>query len=113
MARDLATSNGQTAMMYCGQVPWHGPGQKLDGPATAAGAIRAAHLDWKVEKPPLHITRGTRLFEIPDRFVVVRTDTTTDAGAPKVLGKARGHQTGVDRSSAEEYPVNSNSAAQR
>ena len=41
MPHDLATTNGQTAMMYAGEVPWHGLGTELEEPATAEDAIEA------------------------------------------------------------------------
>ena len=86
MSHDLATINGQKAMMYYGEVPWHGLGQKLDGPATAAAAIQAANLDWKVEKVPLHIHQGKFCREVPDRFAIVRNDESLFQGPPTVLG---------------------------
>ncbi|MBE7500340.1 MAG: DUF932 domain-containing protein [Verrucomicrobiales bacterium] len=86
MAHDLATIQGQTAMMYYGQEPWHGLGTKLDHPATAWEAIRAASLDWEVSKTALFIARGTKLHEVPDRFAVVRQDQPPQGEAPKILG---------------------------
>lgn len=46
--------NGEAEMFYIGDTPWHGLGQRLDGPATAAEAIAAAHLDWEVELVPAY-----------------------------------------------------------
>jgi phage/plasmid-like protein (TIGR03299 family) len=61
-------------------------GQKLNKPATAAEAIKAAHLDWEVEKQPIFLSRGKEYRQVPDRFAVVRTDKTADDESPVVLG---------------------------
>lgn len=61
-------------MMYVGETPWHGLGTKLDKPATAKEAIKAARLDWEVEKKPIHYLDGEDKHQIPDRFAVIRTD---------------------------------------
>ncbi|MFH0921819.1 MAG: DUF932 domain-containing protein [Fibrobacterota bacterium] len=42
--------NGQHEFMYCGKEPWHGLGQRLNGPATSVEAIDAANLAWSVSK---------------------------------------------------------------
>jgi hypothetical protein len=42
MPHNLATTNGKTAMMYAGEVPWHRLGTKLNEPATAREAIEAS-----------------------------------------------------------------------
>ena len=86
MAHDLATVNGQTAMIFYGEAPWHGLGKKLDKPATAAEAIQAARLDWEVGKMPLFFNHRKRYRPIPDRFAIVRKDQTAGAAPPTVLG---------------------------
>ena len=86
MAHNLATPNGQTAMMFTGEPPWHGLGTRLDKPATAAEAIWAAQLDWEVTRTPLFITSGSRLHEVRDKFAVVRKDQLASGVAPPVLG---------------------------
>lgn len=72
-------------MMYVGEVPWHGLGTALSKPATAAEAIKAASLDWTVNKAPLHYTVGQRLWPVPDQFAVVRSDSPDGKPLP-VLG---------------------------
>ena len=61
MAHELLIEDGKAAMFYVGEPPWHGLGQRLDQPATSAQAIKAAGLDWVVEKVPLYIAGGFRL----------------------------------------------------
>ena len=77
MAHDLATTNGRTAMMYSGEVPWHRLGTRLDEPATANEAIQAAGLGYDVE-----LTRLVTVNDIPvpDRRAVVRQDTNQVLG---------------------------------
>lgn len=77
MSHNLATTNGQTAMMYAGETPWHGLGTKLDQPATAAEAIEAAGLNYEVE---LRSLTAADEIPVPDRKAVIRCDSQ------KVLG---------------------------
>lgn len=78
MAHELATMvDGRTAMMYCGEAPWHGLGQKLDGPATAEEAIAAAGLDYDVTLTPMTTEDG---LSVPGRRAVVRADTRAVLG---------------------------------
>lgn len=72
MAHELCTVAGRTAMMYCGEVPWHGLGTRLAAPATAREAIEAANLDYLVTLTGLATTDGV---PVPSRKAVVRTDT--------------------------------------
>lgn len=72
MAHELATTNGRTAMMYAGEVPWHGLGTRLDQPATAREAIQAAGLDYSADLKEVWTNDGT---PIPQRRAVVRSDT--------------------------------------
>ena len=77
MAHNLNIISGIASMMYVGEVPWHGLGQRLPKLATAAEAIEAAHLDYTVEKRQLFYTdpTGQIPYLAPKRFATVRTDT--------------------------------------
>lgn len=77
MVHDIATTNGRPAMAYFGETPWHGLGTRLDHPATAAEAITAAGLDYKVELTPLYTGEGTR---VSNRQAVIRGDTNEVLG---------------------------------
>lgn len=77
MPHNLATTNGRTAMMYVGEVPWHSLGTKLDAPATAEEAIVAAGLDYQVRLTPIQTDVGT---PVTYRKAVVRTDTSDVLG---------------------------------
>ncbi len=73
MAHEIYIENGRAAMMYVGQAPWHGLGQQLNRPATSAEAIRAAGLDWEVEKKLLIAVGGT-VMQPTGKYAVVRKD---------------------------------------
>jgi phage/plasmid-like protein (TIGR03299 family) len=72
MAHELAITNGQTAMLYAGEVPWHRLGTRLEEPATAQEAINAAGLDYLAELKGIQTKCGT---PIPQRKAVVRSDS--------------------------------------
>ena len=73
-------------MFYTGTTPWHGIGVSLDSPPTAEQAIKAAGLNWRVEKQPIFTPyRGTDdLKEIPGFSAVLRRDKKRVLG---VVGK--------------------------
>ena len=77
MAHNLATTDGNAAMMYTGEVPWHKLGTKLAQPATAREAIEAAGLNYRVDLKSLNTEDGTA---VSQRKGVVRSDNG------KVLG---------------------------
>jgi phage/plasmid-like protein (TIGR03299 family) len=81
----IDTETAQASMVYVGEAPWHGLGTKLDRPATAARAIEAAKLDWKVVKKPLVAVGDDATTPVPDRFAVVRQDRWGKPSCP-VLG---------------------------
>jgi len=44
--------DGTYAMAWAGDVPWHGLGYKVPSDLTPTQMLKAAHLDWEVEKVP-------------------------------------------------------------
>jgi len=107
MAHNLCTQGGKVHMMYVEQAPWHGLGTRLDKPATAAEAIGAAHLDWRVSKKPLYLIDGpNREFLVPDRFAVVREDRMDECFDPArqpVLGVVSDAYTPLQNAEAFEF----------
>ena len=77
MPHDLSMNNEEdrAEMMYVGKTPWHGLGTRLDNPATAIEAIRAAHLDWTVAGTPVVMSRDSSYYEIDGYQAIHRTDT--------------------------------------
>jgi phage/plasmid-like protein (TIGR03299 family) len=64
-------------MMYAGEKPWHGLGVELSESATAAEAIEAAGLDYRVELHSLSTDDG---IPVPSRKAVIRSDTSEVLG---------------------------------
>lgn len=61
-------------MAFAGETPWHGLGFKVPSTLTPAEMLKAAKLDWYVEKRPLYATspRGDEIL-IPDTYGLFRT----------------------------------------
>jgi hypothetical protein len=73
MAHNLNMTNGKPSMMYVWEAPWHRLGTRLEKAATAAEAIEAAGLGFRVEKRNLETVDP----EVPviGHFATVRMDT--------------------------------------
>lgn len=75
MAHHLDQSTGGAAMAYVGDVPWHGLGERLPEGQPIEAWIRAARLDWLLERVPVQYLVNGALRTMSDRFVLVRSDT--------------------------------------
>lgn len=86
MAHNLNFKDGKASMFYVREVPWHKLGTNLPELATAEQAIKAAQLDYQVEKRKLlaqintipSLVLDTR--EVNNHFATVRMDTTEVLG---------------------------------
>lgn len=73
----IAKINGQNAMAYTGERPWHKKGVKTPGQMTVEQALKAGNLDWEVEKLPI-MTADTSMTLIPNTFVTGRRGPEQD-----------------------------------
>ncbi len=81
MAHNLASDGNKAAMMYVGEVPWHGLGTRFETPPkTADEAMKAAGLDWKVGLKPVYCMGDRFYYEIPDKKAIVRLDKWGEPG---------------------------------
>jgi len=73
-------------MMYTGSKPWHGLGVAVEGAQHAASAIKAAGLDWNVEKRDLYAAgaAGQTAQLVGDYKAIVRV---SDEKALGIVGK--------------------------
>jgi len=58
-------------MVHVGQLPWHGISTEIKADLTVDEVLKAANLDWTVEKAPLYCTN--KYIEIPNKFGLVRS----------------------------------------
>jgi phage/plasmid-like protein (TIGR03299 family) len=85
MPHNISQKNGQAEIMVVGEPAWHRLGTVLDKPATAEGAIKAAHLNWEVIKQPLFAGENEH-YPIPNYYAIVRGDDWGKAKKATVLG---------------------------
>lgn len=63
MAHEIEIIDGVAQHVYSGEVPWHGLGTQVDPNLTPVEMMKAAGLDWSVEKVPSFIEyNGERTF---------------------------------------------------
>lgn len=82
MAHQIEIKESGKASFFAadGQPAWHGLGQVLQNPLTAAEAIQEASLDFTVIKTPVQYTWEEELHTTNDEFVTMRTDTKRKLG---------------------------------
>jgi len=63
-------------MAYAGEVPWHGLGKKVPNDLSAEQMLKAAGLDWEVNKVPAFITIDKKKVDIGRSALVRSSDNT-------------------------------------
>src|SRR5262249_42268235 len=77
MSHDIDFSTGEPAIAYVGETPWHKLGEKLQEGQSIGEWVRAARLDWDLERLPVQYSFDGTLRTMNDRLVLVRSDTGT------------------------------------
>lgn len=72
MAHELEIVNGEASMAYAGDVPWHGLGTKVPSDLSPEQMLKAAKLDWTVEKRPMFFKTESG-DKMTDQFALVRS----------------------------------------
>lgn len=71
MVANLAYINGEVAMAYQDETPWHQLGTKQDMP-TVKVALETANLDWLVNADPVFVKQGDVYVPVNERRALVR-----------------------------------------
>ena len=64
------------SMAYAGETPWHGLGVRVSNDISVDEMMKAAGLDWTVEKIPTYATIGGKKVQM-DRSALVRSSDNT------------------------------------
>lgn len=84
MAHKIDMSKGKPAILYNGDIPWHGLGTKVDRLQTSEECMEKAGLDYEVQKLPVFIRNEKKyrgaLVPVPEKFATTRMDTMQPLG---------------------------------
>jgi phage/plasmid-like protein (TIGR03299 family) len=69
MSHELEVVGGKAMMAYAGEVPWHGLGKEVPNDLTPEQMLKAAGLDWTVEKIPAYIKLTTEIGSEEERSI--------------------------------------------
>lgn len=75
MAHELEKVNGKVAMAWTGQKPWHNLGKEVPADLTPEQMLKAAQLDWTVEKIPAYATVNGKKIAVGRSALVRNTDS--------------------------------------
>jgi phage/plasmid-like protein (TIGR03299 family) len=75
MSHEIDLSTGRPAIAYVGERPWHELGEKLPEGQAIEVWLKAARLEWELNRLPVQYLVDGKLRTMDDRFVLVRSDT--------------------------------------
>lgn len=75
MAHEIDLSTGAPAIAYVGEKPWHGLGHELPQNQPIETWLKAARLEWELQRLPVQYLVNGSLCTMDDRFALVRNDT--------------------------------------
>jgi phage/plasmid-like protein (TIGR03299 family) len=76
MAHELEKRNDRYSIAYTGKTPWHGLGKEVPADLTPTQMLKAADLDWTVEKIPAYATVGGRKVAVGRSALVRNVDNS-------------------------------------
>ena len=75
MAHEIEMIDGQAQMAYAGETPWHGLGTKVSNDIGTEEMMKAAGLDWTVDKHPIYYSHGlAKLYPVDKKVALVRSN---------------------------------------
>lgn len=75
MAHNIDTTTGTPAIAYVGETPWHELGEQLEEGQPIETWLKAAQLEWHLDRLPVQYLVKGKLRTVAERYVLVRSDT--------------------------------------
>lgn len=82
MSHEIETVNGQAAMAWTNQVPWHGLGTEMDPNATPLEWMQVSQLAWKVLRQPMKVEMPDGSLQSAGDYAVLVRDTDNKIFGP-------------------------------
>lgn len=83
MSHEIEMVNGEAQMAYAGETPWHSLGVRVGDDLSPQEMMKAAGLDWTVERFPLTTQVGDKTITVPGKQALVRS---SDSAVLDVVG---------------------------
>lgn len=80
------------SMAYVGETPWHGLGVRVSNDISVDEMMKAAGLDWTVEKIPTYATIGGKKVQMERSALVRSTDNTVFDLVPNDWNEVQNHE---------------------